>query len=174
MDQPIDLEGMRVTVRQMRVDDMAMHHAFIARLEPGDLRFRFGDRIGEVPRSKLPGMTRVDHKRETTFVATIRTATGKCTIVGEVRLQEDVDGTRAEFAIAVESGLQRQGLGRILLEKAIAFCDERQVSLLYGLVNPSNTAMIALARRLKFDVDEVPDIATVVVSRDLRGAEKPS
>jgi len=38
------------------------------------------------------------------------------------------------------------------------------VRLLYGLVDPSNTGMIALARRLGFDVDEVPGGATVVVS----------
>jgi acetyltransferase len=170
MDEQTDPDRMHVTVRPMRVDDTALHHEFIARLEPGDLRFRFGDRISEVPRSRLPVKTRVDHETETTFVATIRTVTGNCAIAGEVRIQEDVDGTRAEFAIAVRSDLQRQRLGRILLERAIAFCRERRLRLLYGLVDPSNTGMIALARRLDFDIDEVPNGATVVVSLDLHSA----
>jgi len=39
--------------------------------------------------------------------------------------------------------------------------------LLYGLVDRSNTAMIALARRMGFDVDEVPAGATVVVTLEL-------
>ena len=62
---------------------------------------------------------------------------------------------------------QRQGLGRALLEKGIALCRERKLRLLYGLVDRSNTAMIALARRMGFDVYEVPAGATVVVTLEL-------
>jgi L-amino acid N-acyltransferase YncA len=61
----------------------------------------------------------------------------------------------------------RSRLGRALLEKAIAVCRERDLRLLYGLVDRSNAAMIALARRLGFEVDEVPAGTTVVVTREL-------
>lgn len=166
MDELITRDGMRVVLREMRADDVALHDEFIAALDPQDLRFRFGNRIVEVPPSRLHRITAVDHENEVTIVATTKAATGACRIVGEVRLQEDVDGRRAEFAIAVRSDLQRQGLGRALLEKAIALGRERNL-LLYGLVDRSNTAMIALARRLRFDVDEAPVGATVVVTRDL-------
>jgi acetyltransferase len=167
MDELITRDGMRVVLREMRADDIAMHDAFIAALDPLDLRFRFGRRIVEVPRSRLHRMTAVDHEREGTIVATAKTAAGACQIVGEIRLQDDVDGTRAEFAIAVRSDHKRQGLGRALLEKAIAVCRERDLRLLYGLVDRSNAAMIALARRLGFEVDEVPAGTTVVVTREL-------
>ena len=167
MNELITRGGMRVRLREMRADDAALHDEFIAALDPQDLRFRFGNRIVEAPRSRLHRMTAVDHDREITIVAVTKTAAGACAIVGEVRLHDDADGGRAEFAIAVRSGLQRQGLGRVLLEKGIALCRERKLRLLYGLVDRSNTAMIALARRLGFDVDEVPAGATVVVTLEL-------
>ena len=139
-------------------------HAHVMLRLPQDLRFRFGNRIVEAPRSRLRRVTAVDHDREITIVAVTKTAAKTCAILGEIRLHDDVDGTRAEFAIAVRSDLQRQGLGRALLEKGIALCRERKLRLLYGLVDRSNTAMIALARRMGFDVDEVPAGATVVVT----------
>jgi acetyltransferase len=151
----------------MRAGDAAMHDDFIARLSPDDLRFRFGNRIVEVRQGALHGIAKVDREREITFVAITPTAIGTCDIVGEVRLQEGPDGERAEFAIAVRSDIQRQGLGRALLEKAIAVCRGRHVRLLYGLVDRSNTSMIALAQRLGFDIDEVPTGATVVASMEL-------
>jgi len=124
MDELINLDGMDVLLRPMWTDDAPLHQEFIARLKPDDLRFRFGSRVNEVPHSQVHRMTRVHHEREATFVAIMRAATGSCKIAGEVRVHEDIDGARAEFAIAVRSDLQRQRLGRILLQKAIAFCRE--------------------------------------------------
>jgi acetyltransferase len=167
MDELITPGGMRIVLRETRADDAPLHDAFIAALDPQDLRFRFGRRIVEVPRSRLHGMTAVDHEFETTIVATTEDAAGDAIIVGEVRLQDDPDGTRAEFAIAVRSSLQRRGLGRALLEKAIALCRQRKLRMLYGLVDRSNTAMIALARRVGFEVDDVPGGATAVVTLEL-------
>jgi acetyltransferase len=167
MDELITREGLRVVLREIRAGDVALHEEFIAALDPEDLRFRFGNRIVEAPHSRLRRMMAVDHDNELTVVAVVEAATGVSEIVGEIRLQEDVDGATAEFAIAVRTSLQRQGLGRALLEKAVEICRERKLRLLYGLVDRSNTAMIELARRLRFEVDEVPAGATVVVTRDL-------
>ncbi|HKU85507.1 MAG TPA: GNAT family N-acetyltransferase, partial [Casimicrobiaceae bacterium] len=129
--------GMRVTLRPMRADDADLHRAFIAALAPDDLRFRFGSRIGEAPRSERRRMTEVDDERETTFVATMQRDDGACEIVGEIRAHEDAGGARVEFAIAVRSDVQRHGLGRALLEKLVDFCRQRGIRLLYGLVDPA-------------------------------------
>lgn len=163
-EELIDLGGMRVTLRPIRAEDAPMHDAFIAALDPVDLRFRFGRRIAEIPHSERARMTKVDHDREITFVATVRRDDGGCEILGEVRARADADGARSEFAIAVRSDQQRLGFGRVLLEKVVSFCRENGVRLLYGLVAPSNVGMLALARRLGFDVDKVPGGTTAVVS----------
>jgi hypothetical protein len=57
-----DSTGMRVTLHPMQADDAALHSAFIAGLEPDELCFRFGSRIGEVPRSKRHRVTGVAHE----------------------------------------------------------------------------------------------------------------
>jgi acetyltransferase len=148
----------------MCVDDAAMHDAFIAALGPDDLRFRFGSRIEALPDAERYDVAKVDHEKEVTFVATVRASAGACEIVGEVRLREDAYDERAEFAIAIRPDFQRKGLGRALLEKLVEFCRTRPIRMLYGLVDPSNTGMLALARRLGFEIDQPPGEAPVVVS----------
>ncbi|HSV19312.1 MAG TPA: GNAT family N-acetyltransferase [Casimicrobiaceae bacterium] len=168
MREPADnARGAGVAVRRMKPQDAVLHQHFIARLNPDDLRFRFGSRVSDVSDTELDTIANVDLDRETTFVATMPSIGGAREIVGEVRLQKDRDSATFEFAIAVRSDLQGRGLGRRLLRKAIAWCRQRRAQSLYGLVNASNSAMIALARRLGFDVDEVPGGATVVVSLEM-------
>ena len=169
----VDLGGRRVILRPMRADDAAMHEEFIARLALDDLRFRFGNRVDDLPHPERYAITTVDPEREITFVALAEATNGASEIVGEIRTREDADGARAEFAIAVRSDLQGLSLGRALLEKVIAFCRTRHVRLLYGLVDPSNTSMLALARRLSFDIDHVPGGSTSVVSLEL-GNDAPA
>ena len=70
-------------------------------------------------------------------------------------------------AIAVRSDAQGLGLGRTLLERAITDCRARGLRVLYGLVDPANRGMLALAGRLGFDIDHVPGGSTVVVTRQL-------
>jgi acetyltransferase len=162
-EELVTRDGMRVVLREMRPDDAALHDEFIAALDPQDLRFRFGSRVVEEPQGGHRVIA-VDRESDVTIVAMTESAGGKSRIGGELRLHEDADGTRAEFAIAVRTDLQRQGLGRALLEKGIVICRERNLRLLYGLVDRSNSSMIALAQRLGFSVDAAPGGATVVVT----------
>jgi acetyltransferase len=167
LEELSELAGAEVTLRPIRADDLDMHDAFIASLDPQDLRFRFGGGIRDMQSSELDRVANVDHERETIIVATMQRDGGPCEIIGEVRAREDAHGERAEFAIVVRSDLQKRGLGRLLLDKVIRFCRSRGVRMLYGLVAPSNVAMLALARRLGFDVDHVPGGTTAVVTLEL-------
>ena len=54
------------------------------------------------------------------------------------------------------------------VEKLIGHSRTQGVRLLYGRVSSSNVGMLALARRLGFDIDQAPRGATVVVSLDLQ------
>lgn len=161
-----------VIVRPMRAGDAVLHRDFLARVDSGDLRLRFGRDLADVPHSELARLRAVDRAREIVFVATIPRAGGGCEIAGEVRARADPApyGARSEFAIVVRSDLQRLGLGRLLLERLIAECRPRKVQQLYGLVAASNAGMLALARRTGFDIDHVPGGGTVVVSLDLGSA----
>jgi GNAT superfamily N-acetyltransferase len=163
-DETIDIGGRQVTLRPMRAGDESLHGAFITRLDAGDLRSRFGRGIGELPREAFRRRTRVDPDRETAFVAIAAPDGGEPEIVGEVRAHADPYGGRWEFGIVVSSAHHRLGLGRLLLGKLVDCARARNVRLLYGLVDASNDSMIGLARRLGFDVEQVPDSGTVIVS----------
>ena len=167
LEERIELAGTQVTLRPIRASDVDMHDAFIARLDPQDLRFRFGGGIRDLPSSDGNRVTGAGDDRETIVVATVQRDAAACEIIGEVRARHDAHGERSEFAIVVRSDLQKLGLGRLLLDRIIRFCRERGVRMLYGLVAPSNIAMLALARRLGFDVDHVPGGTTAVVTLEL-------
>jgi acetyltransferase len=162
VERAIELDGRRVTLRPLRAADAGLHRAFIASLATEDLRFRFGDRVVSMSDAELERLARVDPERERIVVATLSSDAG-APIVGEVRILDDAEGASAEFAIAVRSDLQGRGVGRALLESAIADCRARGLRVLYGLVDPANGGMLALASRLGFDIDHVPGGSTAVV-----------
>ena len=53
----------------------------------------------------------------------------------------------------VRSDLKGLGLGRKLLEKLIAYTRDHGLERLNGITMPNNRGMVALARKLGFDVD---------------------
>jgi acetyltransferase len=62
----------------------------------------------------------------------------------------DPDGNRAEFAIIVRSDLKGQGLGRLLMEKLIAYCRGRGIREIVGEALHSNRALLGMVRKLGF------------------------
>ena len=68
-----------------------------------------------------------------------------------VRTVADPDNIRAEFAIVVRSDLKHQGLGRIMLEKAIRYCRARGLREIVGQVLAANSAILGLAEQLGFE-----------------------
>jgi acetyltransferase len=94
--------------------------------------------------------------------------------LGVVRTATKPDNSHAEFAIVVRSDLKCQGLGRLLMEKMIRYCQGRGTVHMTGQVLPDNKAMQALADKLGFDIwrnfeDEVVDLKL-----DLQAGEKPA
>ncbi|MCC6196625.1 MAG: GNAT family N-acetyltransferase [Burkholderiales bacterium] len=167
LEESIELAGERVVLRPIRGEDSAEHDAFLEGIDPQSLRFRFGREFRSLPRSELARMTQIDYEREMAFIATVERADGYET-VGEVRMNAEPDGARAEFAIVMRADFQGKELGRALLEKMIRFGRKRGIRILYGLVNGSNERMLGLARRLGFQLEGTPDARTVVVSLDLQ------
>ena len=97
-------------------------------------------------------MTQIDYDREMAFVA-VRNPGPEEEIVGVTRAISDPDNSDAEFAVLVRSDLKGLGLGRRLLEKLIAYTREHGIARLNGITMPGNQGMVALARKLGFQVD---------------------
>jgi acetyltransferase len=149
--------GRTVQLRPIRPEDEPAHHAFLTRLTPEDIRFRYFGLVRDFPHSQLARQTQVDYDREMAFIATAHNPEGQPETLAEVRIVADPDNTQAEFAIVVRSDVKGQGLGRILLDKMIRYCNSRGTGKLVGQVLPDNHAMLHLAKSLGFKSRALPE-----------------
>jgi acetyltransferase len=163
LEQPAEARGLAVLLRPIRPEDAAAYAALIERSGAQDLEMRFFTLVRRLPARDLARYTQIDYDREMAFVA----AAGP-EILGEVRLYTYPGEATAEFALLVRSDMQRRGLGRALLQKAIDFCRASGRATLIAQIRPDNTAMTALARACGFEVEPAPGANLAVAHLDLR------
>jgi acetyltransferase len=144
--------GDRCLFRPILPEDEPLLQQFISQVTKEDLYYRYFSEINEFTHDDLANMTQIDYDREMAFVAVHTTASGT-EILGVTRAISDPDNIDAEFAVLVRSDLKGLGLGRRLLEKLINYTREHGLERLNGITMPNNQGMIALARKLGFDVD---------------------
>ena len=152
LQESIELGGHTLLVRPIRPEDGTRLAAFYAEATPADLRLRFFMTRREVPRSELARYCQIDYEREMTFVALDGDR-----MAGEVRAVCDPDNREAEFALQVATAWQHRGLGRMLLDKLIAYLRARGTGEVVGMCLQENTAMAALARDAGFSTKPGPD-----------------
>jgi len=142
--------GRTLTLRPIRPEDEAQHLAFLQRLTPEDIRLRVFYSRRSIERSELARLVQIDYEREMAFVAVAPGPTGQDETLGVVRASVDPDNVMAEFGIIVRSDLKRQGLGRLLMDKLIAYLRARGTQRLDCDVVVQNEGMRRLAYALGF------------------------
>jgi len=155
----IDWHGETIVVRPIRPEDEPQHRAFVERLAPSDLRLRFFYARRELPRSEIARLTQIDYAREMAFIAVRHDVGGQEETLGVVRAVADPDNVDAEFAVIVRSDLKGRGLGKLLLEKMVAYLAARGTQRIVGRVLRENQAMRALVGELGFAVEADPAAA---------------
>jgi len=142
--------GRRILLRPIRPEDAAAHDLFLSKLDPQDMYFRFFRMIGKMPKSEIALLTQIDYHRDMVFIAEGSDASGRPETLGEVRSMVDPGNVVAEFAILVRSDQQGQGLGRILMQKIIRYCQSRGTVEMSGEILFHNIRMLNLAKSLGF------------------------
>jgi acetyltransferase len=165
--------GRPIELRPIMPEDEAAHGEFLASLDTEDVRYRFFSVMRRLPHSELARYTQIDYDREMAFVAVGRDAEGHAQTLGEVRAVADPDNVAAEFAIVVRSDLKGMGLGRLLLDKLIAYLRDRGTEELRGETMPDNERMKNLARDCGFKVTPRRDLGVVELQLQLRRAQAP-
>jgi acetyltransferase len=163
----------KLTVRPIRPEDEPEHYAFLSKLAPEDIRFRFFGSIRELPHTQMARLTQIDFDREMALIATGTTPEGGRETLGVVRTIADPDNERCEFAIVVRSDMKGQGLGCKLLEKMIRYCRERGTQQMVGQILPDNKAMLGLAEQFGFRRRTMAEEGVVEVTLDLQDASLP-
>jgi len=157
LEERVAVGGSELLLRPIRPEDGQRFQAFYAGASPADMRLRFFLSRREVPHSELARYCQIDYEREMTFIAIDPQAARDGGMLGEVRAVCDPDNRQAEFAIQVAGAWQRQGLGRLLLDKLLRYLRERGTQEVVGQCLSENAGMAALARRLGFTVTAQAD-----------------
>jgi acetyltransferase len=173
-EETLELAGRHLLLRPIRPEDEPAHHAFLARLEPADVYFRFFNLVRQLPHSQMARYTQIDYDREMAFIATESREDRPPETLGVVRAVANPDATQAEFAIIVRSDLKGVGLGRALLEKMIRYCRERGIGTLVGQVLAENQPMLTLAKDLGFTSRWSAEEGVTEVRLELRPATQPA
>jgi acetyltransferase len=158
-------DGSTLILRPIRPEDEAQHLAFLAQVDPNDIRMRIFYSRRHIEHSELARLTQIDYEREMAFVATRALPEGGEETLGAVRGICDPDNDAAEFGVLVRSDLKGLGLGRLLMDKLIRYLRDHGTQRVVGTVLRENTGMLALAQRLGFGVSAHPE------DRDLRLVE---
>jgi acetyltransferase len=152
--ESIEWQGRQLTLRPIRPEDEFQHLAFLARLDPVDIRMRIFYSRRSIERSELARLTQIDYEREMAFIATAPAPEGGEETLGVARALCDPDNHDAEFGIVVRSDLKGGGLGPRLMTKLIEHLRARGTRRLVATVLSENARMLELARELGFVFDD--------------------
>jgi acetyltransferase len=142
-------EGKRVFIRPIKPEDEHLYGAFVAKLEPEDIRFRFLTPRKEFSHRFIARFTQIDYARAMAFVGLDPEQNA---LLGIARLAADPDYTSAEYAVIVRSDLKGTGIGWALMQHLVHYAAVEGLHELYGEVLSTNTRMLEMCRSLGFTV----------------------
>lgn len=109
-----------------------------------------------------------------TFIATRPDPHGNPETLGMARVVADPDNLNGEFILIVRSDLKTQGLGEMLMNKLIAYCRMPGIAQITANALSQNNAMVALARKLHFEVERMDNGQAVRLCLELAAAGRPT
>ncbi|MGH6665483.1 MAG: GNAT family N-acetyltransferase [Pseudolabrys sp.] len=134
-------------IRQLVPEDAVLYPDFLKEVTADDLRLRFFAPMREVSPELLDKLIHYDPKRAMAFIA-IEEKSDR--MLGVVRLHDELDGKRAEFAILVRSHLKGHGLGWLLMQHMIAYAKQKGLKAVHGQVLADNITMLTMCGELGF------------------------
>ncbi|HET8940772.1 MAG TPA: bifunctional acetate--CoA ligase family protein/GNAT family N-acetyltransferase [Rudaea sp.] len=151
LEQPFVLpDGTRGRLRPVRPEDENPMREAFRELSPESRYMRMFHALKELPHELSARATQIDYDREMAFVISEDKLAGKAKLYGGVRLINDANREKGEFAITVIDNLAGHGIGRQLMEVIIAYAKRIGLREMSGLILSSNQPMLALCRTLGF------------------------
>jgi len=142
-------ETWQVFVRPIRPEDEPLIHEFVRHVTSHDLRLRFFAPMKEFTHQFIARLTQLDYARAMAFVA-FEENTNE--LVGVVRIHSDSIYETGEYAILLRSDLKGRGLGWALMQLIIEYARSEGLKVIAGDVLRENTVMLAMCRKLGFEV----------------------
>jgi len=164
-------DGTEVFLRPIRPEDEPALQDFFHKLSADDVRMRYFTQMRELRHHVAARLTQIDYDRAMAFVALPdRNAED---IWGVVRIACDPDNRVGEYAVEVRSDIKGRGLGRLLMDRIIAYARARGTGAIVGDVLAENRRMLQLCDELGFTRQrdaEDPQVVHVRLPLDEDGA----
>ncbi|MBT4507103.1 MAG: GNAT family N-acetyltransferase [Desulfobacula sp.] len=152
----ITVEGQPIFIRPVKPEDAPLFTALFKTLSPTTIYYRFFSALKELSSAMLARFTQIDYDREIALVA-IDENLETSQLLGVARIIGDPDGKTGEFAVIVGDTWQGKGIGVRLLEKCLSIAQNRGYIEIHGSVLRENRNMLALGKKLGFDISRDPD-----------------
>ncbi len=162
LERPFELpDGTRCLLRPIRAEDeIPMREAFL-KLSPEHRYMRMFATLKDLPHELAARSTQIDYDREMAFVIAEDKPAGEAALFGGVRLVNDANRERGEFAITVIDTLAGHGIGRRLMDAIIDYAKNIGIQEIVGDVQRNNGPMLTLCNDLGFQAISVDDIIRV-------------
>ena len=147
----VSKDGQNIFIRPIRPEDAPLLIELAATLSERTIYRRFFSPLRTLPYSMLARFTQIDYDREMALVA-MATIDDSEKLLGVARIINDPSQTSGEFAVLVGDQWQGKGIGVELLKRSLTIAKQRGLQTVTGTVLAENTQMIALARKLGFEV----------------------
>ena len=149
-------DGRPLLIRPLDARDAELLQDFVRRLSVASRYQRFQSGLRELAPEALAQLLAVDWRRSMAFGAVLFEH-GQRRLIGEARYAPALDDSGAtEFALVVADAWQRQGLGRLLLDRLLRYAERNGVVRIRGDVLHDNIGMLALAREFGFLARQYP------------------
>ncbi|MCB2149625.1 MAG: bifunctional acetate--CoA ligase family protein/GNAT family N-acetyltransferase [Deltaproteobacteria bacterium] len=152
----VSVDGRRIFVRPVKPEDAPLFSALFKTLSPTTIYYRFFGTLKELNSEMLARFTQIDYDREIALVA-IDEESETDNMLGVARIIGDPDGRTGEFAVLVGDAWQGKGIGSNLLEKCLSIAEKQGFESVHGIVLHENRNMLALGKKLGFDIKREPD-----------------
>lgn len=144
--------GSIVTVRALRASDARRLQAFVSRLSPQSIYFRFLSNIKGLSDAEAERLVHVDYDRQMALAATLGTGDEELIIAVARYAAHPTHADWAEAAIVIEDQYQRQGLGRELIRHLARYARGRGFSAFTGTLSGGNLGMKKFLQQSGFNV----------------------
>ncbi len=152
----VTAHGVNLFIRPIQPEDASLFVELFSALSPRSVYFRFFSPLKKLTPTMLTRFTQVDYDREIALVA-MQASSEEEKFLGVARIILEPDENEAEFSVLVRDSWHGKGIGAELLKRCLDFAEERGVKKVWGLVLNENTHMLALGKKLGFDIKRVPE-----------------
>ena len=157
--------GSDIFIRPIRPEDAPLLVDLFETLSPRSVYLRFFTPMKRLPHSMLALFTQIDYDRHIALAAMSESQPDE-KMLGVARIILGRHLREAEFSVVVSDPLQGKGIGASLLQRCLSIAKERGIQKVMGTVLAENTQMLALGRKLGFNIKKEQNVPEYELSID--------